>query len=207
MTRDRWLSSVEPTAFQLRFVSILIQPFMTETPKKIWAQLGITEEQTKWDTLQTFGTLVEGTELQKGEPIFPRLEVEKEVAHIVEQMGGVLVSETASTKQEEPKKKDDIEEITIDDFSKVDLRVAEVIKAEQVENADKLLKIQLDLGDHQRQVISGIAKYYKPEEFEELKKIALEKGFSHCESGPLVRSSYHADEQINEAQYRREANQ
>ncbi len=147
-------------AESLRYISILIQPFMTETPKKIWEQLGIKSEWTNWETLREFGVIPEGTTVQKGQPIFPRLEMEQEVAHIVEQMGGALTTGVEEEKVEAPV----VEEITIDDFMKVDLRVAEVIAAEPVKKANKLLKIQLDLGYEKRQVVSGIAKYYKPEE-------------------------------------------
>ncbi|WP_096203262.1 methionine--tRNA ligase [Bacillus sp. FJAT-45350] len=147
-------------AESLRYISILIQPFMTETPTKIWEQLGINKDLTEWETLQTFGQLPQGTTVQKGTPIFPRLDVEEEVAHIVKEMGGVLASEEEESKEEVP----EVDEITIDDFMKVDLRVAEVIAAEAVKKADKLLKIQLDLGYEKRQVVSGIAKYYSPEE-------------------------------------------
>ncbi|WP_413377025.1 methionine--tRNA ligase [Alkalihalobacillus sp. 1P02AB] len=150
-------------AESLRYISILIQPFLTETPAKIWSQLGITEEQTTWDSLSQFGQLNAGTKVEKGNPIFPRLDVKEEVGHIVSQMGGVLLSEDEQKEKAiEPVVKDN--EITIDDFTKVELHVAEVLKAEQVEGADRLLKIQLDVGFEQRQVVSGIAKYYKPEE-------------------------------------------
>ncbi|OLO27444.1 methionine--tRNA ligase [Alkalihalophilus pseudofirmus] len=151
-------------AESLRYISILIQPFMTETPKKIWQQLGLTEEVTAWESLQTFGQIQEGTTVAKGEPIFPRLDVEEEVKYIVEKMGGTLVNEQPQIQNEKVEVEEQSEEISIEDFMKVDLRVAEVIKAEPVKKADKLLKIQLDLGYEQRQVVSGIAKYYSPEE-------------------------------------------
>ncbi|WP_078429500.1 methionine--tRNA ligase [Alkalihalobacterium alkalinitrilicum] len=151
-------------AESLRYISILIQPFMTETPKKIWQQLGLIEEVTAWESLQTFGQIQEGTTVAKGEPIFPRLDVEEEVKYIVEKMGGTLVNEQPQIQNEKVEVEEQSEEISIEDFMKVDLRVAEVIKAEPVKKADKLLKIQLDLGYEQRQVVSGIAKYYSPEE-------------------------------------------
>ncbi|WP_088105951.1 methionine--tRNA ligase [Halalkalibacter urbisdiaboli] len=149
-------------AESLRFVSVLIQPFMTETPKKIWYQLGLQEEQTTWESLQSFAQIPANTTVQKGEPIFPRLDAEEEVNYIVEQMGGSRVKVEAT----ETKSKDvpEVDEITIDDFSKVELRVAEILKAEPVEGADRLLKIQLDLGFEKRQVVSGIAKYYSSDE-------------------------------------------
>ena len=75
-------------AESLRFVSILIQPFMTETPKTIWQQLGVKESLTVWTSLEEFAQLPAGTKVEKGTPIFPRLDVEEEVAHIVEMMGG-----------------------------------------------------------------------------------------------------------------------
>ncbi|WP_100405921.1 methionine--tRNA ligase [Bacillus solitudinis] len=150
-------------AESLRYVSVLIQPFMTETPKKIWQQLGLTEEITTWNSLSSFAQIPKDTIVQKGEPIFPRLEVEEEVTYIVEQMGGT-VKKGEVTENQDIKEVQDENEITIEDFSKVELRVAEVLRAEPVEGADRLLKIQLDLGSEQRQVVSGIAKYYSPDE-------------------------------------------
>lgn len=151
----------------LRYISIMIQPFMTQTPKKMWEQLGIEESLTTWESMDTFAQLRSGTELQKGQPIFPRLDLEEEVAYIVEKMGGTLVSE------EEIIEVDEESEITIDDFMKVDLRVAEIISAEPVKKANKLLKIQLDLGYEKRQVVSGIAQHYTPEQLKGRKVICV----------------------------------
>ncbi len=145
-------------AESLRIISIMLQPFMTEAPKKMWKQLNIRQEETGWDTIHSFAQLSSGVKVEKGEPIFPRLDVEEEVGHIVKLMGGTLKVE------EEVKEIEDENEITIEDFSKVELKVAEVIKAEKVDGADRLLKIQLDVGSEQRQVVSGIAKFYTPEE-------------------------------------------
>lgn len=151
-------------AESLRFISIMLQPFMTTTPKKMWEQLGIPATLTDWETMRSFGQIPEGTTvIKKGKPIFPRLEFEKEVKNIIEDMGGTVLTKE---EQEKEKKKDNDQkekEITINDFSKVTLKVAEVIKAERVKNADKLLKLQLDVGDETRQVISGIAEHYSPE--------------------------------------------
>lgn len=146
----------------LRNISIMLQPFLTKTPKKIWEQLGIEEDLTSWDTLYEFGHLKSGTKVvKKGKPIFPRLDVEEEVNYIVEMMHS---GKTTKEEKKVSEKTTDVDEITIDDFSKVELKVAEVITAEKMENADKLLKLQLDLGDEKRQVVSGIAKYYTPEQ-------------------------------------------
>ncbi|MBS4198001.1 methionine--tRNA ligase [Lederbergia citri] len=150
-------------AESLRRVSILLKPFLTETPNKILLQLNITNEQfSSWESLETFGSIPEGTSVvEKGEPIFPRLDMEEEINYIKNQMqGGSAPAEEQKTEEEE----EHLPEITIDDFMKVELRVAEVIHCEPVKKADKLLKLQLDLGFEKRQVISGIAEFYKPEE-------------------------------------------
>ncbi|MGM9923334.1 MAG: methionine--tRNA ligase [Bacillus sp. (in: firmicutes)] len=150
----------------LRRTAILLKPFLTKTPGKIFDQLNIQDEALQsWESLAQFGVTPEGTTVSKGEPIFPRLEVEQEVAYIKEKMQGSSAPKEEiqeEKKQEQPVEQ--AEEITIDDFMKVELRVAEVIQAEPVKKADKLLKLQLDLGFEKRQVVSGIAQHYKPEE-------------------------------------------
>lgn len=152
----------------LRIASILLQPFLTQAPLKIWEQLGLQQgDLTAWDSGKTFGLFPSGTKLVKGDPIFPRLDVEQEVAYIAEAMsGGVKAAEAAVAVQQASDQEpiEHCEEIGIEDFAKVELRVAQVISAEPVKKADKLLKLQLDLGFEQRQVVSGIAKFYTPEE-------------------------------------------
>ncbi|KZE68098.1 methionine--tRNA ligase [Fictibacillus phosphorivorans] len=152
-------------AESIRIVSVLIQPFMTETPAKIWSQLGLKDKSlTEWDSLKEFGAIPAETAVEKGEPIFPRLETEIEVEFIKNSMGGTSAPAVEEPKKEEAPAAEEKPEITIDDFMKVDLRVATVIEAEPVKKADKLLKLQLDLGYEKRQVVSGIAQYYKPDE-------------------------------------------
>jgi len=157
-------------AESLRFISILIQPFLTHTPRRIWAQLGVAEgELTAWESLRAFGAKLAGTKIGKGEPIFPRLDLAEEVAWIAGSMGGGAPAavETAPAAKEDagsPEAPELAPEISIDDFAKVELRVAQVLACEPVPKADKLLKLQLDLGFEKRQVVSGIAKFYKPEE-------------------------------------------
>lgn len=146
----------------LRRTAILLKPFLTRTPGEIFNQLNANApELTSWESLAQFGAIGEGVKVAKGNPIFPRLDIEEEVAFIKEKMQGAPTPAPVEEKKEE---KPDSEEITIDDFMKVDLRVAQVIQAEPVKKADKLLKLQLDLGYEKRQVVSGIAQYYKPEE-------------------------------------------
>ncbi|MGH1145703.1 methionine--tRNA ligase [Bacillus pseudomycoides] len=167
--RDKLASVMAHLAEMLRQMGIMLMPFLTATPSKIFTQLGLTDEAYQsWNSLSTIGCIPASTKVVKGQPIFPRLEVEVEVEYIKEQMKG-SAPKVEEKKEEEPK----AEEITIDDFFKVELRVAEVIEAEPVKKADKLLKIQLDLGTEKRQVVSGIAKFYTPEELKGKKVICV----------------------------------
>ncbi|MDR6549325.1 methionine--tRNA ligase [Paenibacillus qinlingensis] len=184
--RDTLGSVMYVLAESQRISSVLLRPFLTKTPELIWAQLGLATEDlprlTAWESVQTFGHLPTGTKVQKGEPMFPRLDVAAEVAYIVEAMGGgaaestdepkapaaAVAAASATVPAPEPK-----EEIGIDDFAKVELRVAQVISAEPVKGADKLLKLQLDLGYEQRQVVSGIAKFYSPDDLAGRKVICV----------------------------------
>ncbi|TCO78635.1 methionine--tRNA ligase [Marinisporobacter balticus] len=145
----------------IRIISVLIQPFMHDTSKKIWAQLGIDAGQgTAWEDTFVFGKLPSGVKVHKSAPLFPRIDVAKE-----------LESLEASTKKEEPKKEEKPQkeivqksEITIDDFDKVDLKVGQILECKKHPKADKLLVSQVKIGSEVRQIVSGIAKYYKPEE-------------------------------------------
>ena len=162
--QDELASVMIHLAETLRRIAILLQPFLTQTPVKIFEQLNIQSDELKsWNGLEKFAAIPAGTKVQKGEPIFPRLELETEIEYIKEKMQGAAPAPA----KEEPKAEAPVEkaeEISIDDFMKVELRVAEVLAAEPVKKADKLLKLQLDLGFEKRQVVSGIAQYYKPEE-------------------------------------------
>ncbi|MBM7610082.1 methionyl-tRNA synthetase [Lysinibacillus composti] len=160
------LSSVMANlAESLRHIAVLLQPFMTSTPNQIIEQLGLDVKYLEWVTIETFGNIIpENTKVvEKGIPIFPRLDTEIEVDYIREQMRS---SVKTSTTEEETKavEKPQAPEISIDDFTKIDLRVGTVTACEPVPKADKLLKLQVDLGYEQRQVVSGIAQHYKPEE-------------------------------------------
>lgn len=145
----------------LRQTAIMLQPFLTETPERIFHQLGVTaDEHKEWESLSEFGIIPAGTKVQKDQPIFPRLDAEEETQIIKDMMR----KPTPQKEEKKEEKKDQAEEVTIDDFMKLDFRVAEVLKVDKVKKADKLLKIQLDLGYEKRQVISGIAEHYTPEE-------------------------------------------
>ncbi|GAB2563907.1 methionine--tRNA ligase [Gracilibacillus alcaliphilus] len=144
-------------ADSLRRIAILLRPFLTQTPYRIFDQLGIQVEALHtWESLAEFGVIEAGTKVTKKDPIFPRLDVEKEVQEIKD----LMTPPAPEPSEEEQETK---EEITYDQFMTVDLRVAEVLHAEKMKKADKLLRLQLDLGTEKRQVISGIAEYYTPE--------------------------------------------
>ena len=148
-------------AESLRITAVMLQPFLTQTPEKIFAQLGVADPSLKtWESIASFGQL-KSVKVQKGEPLFPRLEAEEEVAYIKSKMPGTAPKEEPKKEEAAPER---LPEITFDDFMSTELRVAEVLQAEPVKKADRLLKLQLDLGFEKRQVVSGIAKHYKPEE-------------------------------------------
>lgn len=141
----------------LRFVSVMISPFLTETSVKINAQLNT--KVITWESLKEFNGTVAGDKVVKGDVIFPRIDVEEKLAELE-----ALKPAPVKPANEELVKNPIKEEITIDDFDKIDLRVVKVLECEPVKKAKKLLKLKVDLGGEERQVISGIAQYYKPEE-------------------------------------------
>lgn len=160
--RNELASVMVHLAEAIRHTAVLLQPFLTRTPEKIFSQIGVKEDVLKsWESIETFNMLREGTKVEKGEPMFPRLDRDEEITFIKEKMLSSLPAQEEKKEEIQPEQS---EEISLDDFLKVDLRVAEIIHAEPVKKADKLLKIQLDLGYEKRQVVSGIAKFYKPEE-------------------------------------------
>ena len=144
----------------IRFATILLQPFLTHAPREIFKQLNINNPDLhQLDSLQQYGMLSEAiTVTEKPTPIFPRLDTEAEIAYIKESMQPPKSSE--DDKEEVPSKS----QIDIKDFDKVEIKAATVIDAENVPKSDKLLKIQVDLGAEQRQIVSGIAKFYRSED-------------------------------------------
>lgn len=137
----------------IRIASELISPVMTRTTPAIKAQIGATAD--GWDSAKTWG-IQESFTVTKGEVLFPRIDVEAELKAIEEE--ALKAKETVIEKPEAK------EEITIDDFAKTELRVAQVIECERIKKAKKLLKLQLDLGYEKRQVVSGIAQHYEPQD-------------------------------------------
>ena len=142
-------------AESLRFSSVLLSAFLPDTAKKINEQLNTTV--VEWATLSSFDGTIAGTKVHKGENLFPRIDVDAKLA----ELEAIQAAQKKEVKREiQPIK----EEITIEDFEKLDLRVVKVLACEPIKGAKKLLKLKVDLGGEERQVVSGIAKYYKPEE-------------------------------------------
>ena len=146
-------------AESLRFASVLLSAFLPSTSEKINAQLNITT--TSWDSLSGFDGTTPGTEVKKGEALFPRIDVAK----TLEELEAMRLAQLEANKPKEEYKMQPIkEEITIEDFEKIDLRVVKVLACEPIKKAKKLLKLKVDLNGEERQVVSGIAMHYKPEE-------------------------------------------
>jgi len=164
-------------AESLRIISILIKPFMETTSTKIRSQLGIKEDAI-WEDAKTWGQSgIENKSIEKSDIIFPRLDIAKELIRLNEANQKLLDSRNLKIKKEEEKKEvakvaevveakeeEKIEEITIDDFAKLDLRVAKIVKCENHPKADKLLVLTLKVGDEERTVVSGIKEFYKAED-------------------------------------------
>lgn len=147
----------------LRHVAIMLQPFMTRSPKEIFAQLGLSGQAMDWAALEKFADITPGTKVGTATPIFPRLDVKEEVEAIVDMM---RQASAARVEEEEVEEADeDIRpETTIDVFDQIELRVGEVVTAEKIKKAKKLLKLQVDMGKETRQIVSGIAQWYEPED-------------------------------------------
>ncbi len=173
----------------LRFISVLLLPYMPRTPMRIWSQLGVDTmtHLQRWDSLEKWGLLKPGIKAQRTADLFPRLDIEKELASLLEgkddlekkekaqefsageldsfKGGKSAVKESSSldTNGKEQSSMEKTEYISIEDFARIDIRVGEIMSAEAVPKTDKLLKLDVKLGDEVRQVVAGIAPYYSPE--------------------------------------------
>lgn len=143
----------------IRYAAVLLRPFLTHAPKEIFEQLNINNPQfMEFSSLEQYGVLTESIMVTgQPKPIFPRLDSEAEIAYIKESMQPPATEEE---KEEIPSKP----QIDIKDFDKVEIKAATIIDAEYVKKSDKLLKIQVDLDSEQRQIVSGIAKFYTPDD-------------------------------------------
>lgn len=153
----------------LRIIAILIAPFVPVTAPKIYEQLGLGKPESFFMADAVWGKMATGTKVQKGEPLFPRIEVteagETVIAATKKSAAKAIKAEApkAEAKKEVKPAAAAADEITIDDFAKIDLRVATVVAAERVPKTDKLIKLQVKIGDEERTIVSGIAQHYEPE--------------------------------------------
>ena len=142
----------------LRITVTLLLPFMPDSCVKAFAQIGAAPEQTTWDNAAVWGVLPADVTVHKGETLFPRIDMAKELAELE-------ALKAAKEAAAAPKSAPVLPDVTIDEFAKCDMRVCKVLKCEPVKKSDKLLCFTLDDGSGtDRQILSGIAKYYRPEE-------------------------------------------
>ena len=162
----------------LRICTVLLQPFMPTTCEKIFAQLNVEADGKTWDSAAVFGTLPANATLHKGENIFPRIDAAKELAELealeaAQKAAAQAANAPAEEKEEKPAESgaasaeligEHEEEITFDDFCKVELRVAEVRACERMKESKKLLHLTVFDGERERCILSGIAKWFAPED-------------------------------------------
>jgi methionyl-tRNA synthetase len=144
----------------VRYIAVMLQPFMPRTPESIWQQIGLKDfhELKSWDSLREWGMIKPGTVVQRGDDLFPRLNLQAEIR----EMQG---DRPAEQKVQEDQAEEQEGLISLDQFQKVDLRVAEIISAEKVPKSDKLLKIEVEIGaNNKRQIVAGVAAHYQPDE-------------------------------------------
>ncbi len=152
-------------AESLRIISILIAPAMPNTAKAIAMQLSIKDDSLlSWDSSKNFGTLPKDLKVTKGNVIFPRIDIEKELEELDAMLDAIRAKANNNNKEETKKETEEKEQITFDDFLKLDFKIGEVLECEKIKKANKLLKSKVKIGDKVVQIVSGIANYYTPEE-------------------------------------------
>lgn len=148
----------------IRISTTLLSCFMPTTMPKVWEQIGADEALITYENAAKFGVLPQDVTVSKGPALFPRIDFDKEI----EELNALITKQAEAAQKAAEKAKPEIEglaEIQFDDFAKVELRVAEIIECEPIKKAKKLLKLQVNDGtDEPRQIVSGIAPWYKPEE-------------------------------------------
>lgn len=154
----------------IRIMAIFTAPFMPGLPSKICKLLGKGEELIRWEEADQWGIIEQGTHVQKGEPLFPRIDISQftteETKTVISDQNltldqnAVLTEDSTPVPEFEPIK----EEISIEEFSKLDLRVAKILSAEKVQKTDKLMKLEVEVSGEVRTIVSGIAKHYTPED-------------------------------------------
>ena len=174
-TKPRLARVLYNLAETLRICTVLLQPFMPATCEKIFAQLGVDDSLKTWESAAAVGSMPANATLHKGENIFPRIDTAKELAELdALEAAQKAAAQAANAPAEEPKAEaaaasaeligDHEEEISFDDFCKVELRVAEVRACERMKESKKLLHLTVFDGERERCILSGIAKWFKPED-------------------------------------------
>jgi methionyl-tRNA synthetase len=157
--KDRLAAVLYNLLESIRFSAVMLSPYLPETAEKVFRQ--INSSMKTWDSLQTFDGTIVGAKVNKPEILFGRIDTKKKLMELTGNTEEPIVDEK---KQETKKDKNAKDEISIDDFAKLDLRLAEIISCKTHPDADRLLVLQLKVGDEKRQVVSGIAKWYQPED-------------------------------------------
>lgn len=149
----------------IRISTTLLSCFMPSTMPKVWEQIGADKALITYENAGSFGVLPADVTVKKGAPLFPRIDVDKEIDELNALIEKQMKEAEKEAKGKEEKASDKLPEITFDDFSKVELRAAKVLACEPVKRAKKLLKLIVDDGTAEnRQIVSGISQWYKPED-------------------------------------------
>lgn len=141
----------------IRIIAIALKPYMIETPDKIFSQICVNKDIQTWDSAKKFGLLENGTKILKKDNLFPRIEIKKEKEKVESvENNNVTNNDIVKNKEENY--------ITINELEKVELKVGQILEVERIEKADKLYKLTVDLGTEKRTIVSGLVKYYTPEQ-------------------------------------------
>lgn len=141
----------------IRIIAIALKPYMIETPDKIFSQICVNKDIQTWDSAKKFGLLENGTKISKKDNLFPRIEIKKEKEKVESvENNNVTNNDIVKNKEENY--------ITINELEKVELKVGQILEVERIEKADKLYKLTVDLGTEKRTIVSGLVKYYTPEQ-------------------------------------------
>lgn len=162
-------------AESLRLLAVTLTPFLIHTPERIWEQLGLEPDNVRtvpWEEAVAWGGLKPGTVIRRGSPLFPRIELPKEDVEAAvpkAKTGEAAGAQGGQKPGAQPaagpgEQADGVVEIDYDDFARVELKVAEIVEAERIPKADRLLRLVLAVGEERRQIVSGIAQHYAPEE-------------------------------------------
>ena len=141
----------------IRIIAIALKPYMIETPDKIFSQICVSKEIQTWDSAKKFGLLENGTKIFKKDNLFPRIEIKKEKEKVESVENNNITNNDIVKNKEE-------NYITINELEKVELKVGQILEVERIEKADKLYKLTVDLGTEKRTIVSGLVKYYTPEQ-------------------------------------------